>query len=204
MNAPTPGCGPTRPDAAAVRGHDAVLLIDLQVDFLDVRVGRMPVTPEGALRVVKAANDVLEGRVLSGALPVFVVNQFPRTAMLGNLVWHGAAMAGSPGARLDPRIEVPPGVRVFAKERDNAFSNAGLEPHLRSEGVGRVWIVGVMAEGCVRATALGACKLGFEVVVPGEGIATHAVWKARLADWPLRRAGVEVVPTLPAASSATA
>ena len=117
---------------------------------------------------------------------------------------HGAAMAGSPGARLDPRIEATPDIRVFAKERDDAFSNAALEPYLRSEGLGRIGIVGVMAQGCVRATALGARKLGFGVVVPGEGIATNAACKARLADWLLRRAAVDVVPTLPAASSATA
>ena len=186
-----------------MRDRTAVLLLDLQVDFLDVEQGKMPVLAVDALRVIGAANDVLTGRSLPDALPVLVVNQFPPTATLGNFFRRGAAILGSAGASLDPRIHAPPNVRVFSKRRSSAFSNMDLEAYLRGEGVGKIWIIGVMSEACVRATALGARKLGFEVVVAEAGIATNAPWKAGFAYWALHRGGVTIVPTLPVTSFAT-
>lgn len=170
-------------------GRTAVLLIDLQVDFLDAEVGRMPVPAEQAQRVVRCANRVLAGELMPDALPVMIVNQFPRSAWLGNLVRRGAAIAGTPGARLDPRIQSRPDVPVFAKQRADAFFNPDLETHLRKEGVATIWIIGVMSEACVRATAVAARRRGFEVHIALEGIATDAPWKARLASWLLRSGG---------------
>ena len=196
-------CAPTA-QARTPAGGTAVLLIDLQVDFLDSEHGRMPVSAAAAQRIVAAANRVLDGEVLPAALPVLIVNRFPAGSILGNLLRRGAAVAGSPGSRMDPRIATRPGVRLFAKQRANAFSNAELERYLRNAGVGKVWIVGVMSEACVRCTAVAARRLGFEVVVAEEGIATNASWKGRLATWLLRRSGVAVVPALPAAIPAEA
>ena len=56
----------------------AVLLMDLQVDFLAVSGARMPVAPADAKRVIETANAVLDGNALSGALPILIVNHFPR------------------------------------------------------------------------------------------------------------------------------
>lgn len=178
----------------------AVLLLDLQVDFLDTVHGRMPVSPEGALRVVAAANEVLEGRVLAGALPVLVVNQFSAATRVANYFRHGAAVAGSSGAELDPRIRAASGIRVFSKERSDAFTNLSLEPYLRAEGVEKLWILGVFAEGCIRATALSARQRGFEVEVPQAEIATNSSWKAAFALWALRRGGVTIIPSVRAAA----
>ena len=127
----------------------AVLLLDLQVDFLDAAHGRMPVDQNGALRVVAAANCVLAGEVLAGALPVLIVNQFPTTAKLANFFRNGAGVVGCSGANLDPRIHAPSNVRIFPKEHANAFTNRDLEPYLREHGVGKLWVMGVFAEGCV-------------------------------------------------------
>ena len=180
----------------------AVLLLDLQVDFLDMQHGRMPVDPEGARRVVEAANAILKGELLEGSLPVLVVNQFPPTATVANFFRSNAALVGSSGSAIDPRIVETQDVRIFPKQQANAFTNPELEPYLRSEGVGTVWVVGVFAEGCVRATALDAKRRGFEVTVPAAEIATNASWKAGFAAWALKRGGVAMVPSLRAAPSA--
>jgi nicotinamidase-related amidase len=176
----------------------AVLLLDLQADFLDTAHGRMPVPRGDALRVIAASNEVLSGKLLAGALPVLVVNHFPAGAKVANFFRHGAAIAGSPGAALDPRIGAAPNLRIFEKAQSNAFTNPDLEPYLRERGVGVLWVMGVYAEGCVRATALAARRLGFEVVVAEAGMATNAAWKAAFARWSLRRGGVTLVPALEA------
>jgi len=184
--------------ARPTSGRTAVLLIDLQVDFLDADAGRTPVPAALSRRVLHSANRVLAGEVLCDALPVLILNQFPRSDWLGNLVRRDAAIAGTPGARVDPRVAARPDVPVFAKERSDAFSNPALGAYLRRAGVTTVWIIGVMSEGCVRATAMAARRLGFDVIVPLEGIATNAAWKAKLATRLLRRAGVRLVPSVPA------
>ena len=173
--------------------HTAVLLLDLQVDFLDTQHGRMPVDSDGSRRVIAAANSILRGELLEGSLPVLVVNHFPPTATVANFFRHSAALEGSPGAALDPRIAAMPSVRTFPKKHASAFTNPDLEPYLRSEGIANIWVLGVFAEGCVRATALEGKHLGFKVIVPQAEIATNASWKAALAVWALKRAGVAVV-----------
>jgi nicotinamidase-related amidase len=183
--------------------RDAVLLLDLQVDFMDAAVGKMPVSDRGADRVLSAANDILAGRVLQGALPVLVVNRFPAGARLANWFRRGAAVDGSAGAQLDPRLRVPAGMRVFPKQAASAFTNPDLEPYLRQHDVGKVWVIGVFAEGCVRATAHAARRLGFDVVVPEAEIATNAGWKAAFARWSLRRGDIAVVPTVRTAARAS-
>jgi len=174
----------------------AVLLIDLQRDFLDSGNGRMPVDRPGAEAVVRAANGVLSGRVLAGALPVLVLSEFPRDAFIANFFRKNAAVAGSAGAMLDPRIENAGTARGFTKAAPSAFSNPELEKYLRAEGVNELHVLGVFAEGCVRATVAEAVKLGFAVDVHAEAVASDRRWKKRFALWAMRRAGAEIFDSM--------
>ena len=183
--------------------ESAALLMDLQVDFLAPSVALMPVDATDADRIVETANAVLAGRTLASSLPVLVINQFPSTDRLANFFRHGAAIAGSIGAQLDDRVLAGPGVRVFSKQRPSAFTNPELDPYLRSNGVKQLYVFGVFAEGCVRATALDAKRHGYSVVVPIDAIGTNSVMKRRFAQWAMRRSGVTLVPSLLAPTPAT-
>ena len=123
--------------------------------------------------------------------------QFPRSAWMSNRFRRGAAVEGTAGADVDPRIRGTDTVRVFAKHRSSAFSNPELAPYLRAHGVSKVYVLGVFAEGCIRATAAEARQLGFDVVVPLDAIGTNGAFKRRFAQWAMRRAGVALVPSLP-------
>ncbi|WP_308445835.1 cysteine hydrolase family protein [Chitinolyticbacter albus] len=168
----------------------AVLLMDLQVDFLDSMRGRMPVGDVGAERVIAAARRILGGQVLPAAIPVAIVNEFKASQKIGNFFRRGAAVIGAPGGEIDPRITLPPGIPIFSKSAPSAFSNPQLQPLLQSHGVSRIVIVGVYAEGCVRATALAARALGYAVTTPLDAIASNAAWKLQFAKWAMRRRGV--------------
>jgi nicotinamidase-related amidase len=183
--------------------RSATLLMDLQFDFLAAEGGRMPVFPADASRVINAANAVLAGRSLTGSLPILIVNEFPASERIANLFRHNAAVEGTPGADLDQRVQVPESIPVLAKRHPSAFTNADLEPYLRANAVSKVYVMGVFAEGCVRATALDAKRRGYEVAVPLEAVGTNAEFKRRLAQWAMRRAGVQLLPELPAAANAT-
>lgn len=183
--------------------QSATLLMDLQADFLARSGARMPVDEPDAARVIETANAVLAGHILSASLPILVVNQFPRTAWIANLLRHGAAIAGTPGAMLDERVRVKPGIKVFPKRRPSAFSNPELEPYLKANSVTTLYVFGVFAEGCVRATAVDGKRHGYDVVVPLDAIGTNSDTKRRFAQWAMRRAGVDIVPSLLPAANAT-
>lgn len=180
----------------------ATLLMDLQVDFLSPIGARMPVDPSDALRVINVANAVLAGKLASTSLPIFIVNEFPKLARIGNFFRRGAAVVGTPGANLDPRLTPKAGVRSFSKSSPSAFSNPDLEPFLKANAVRQLYVIGVFAEGCVRATAIEGVRKGFDVVVPLDAIGTNNEIKRKFAKWAMRRAGVTLIPSLPSIAKA--
>ena len=180
----------------------AVLLMDLQVDFLDPATGRMPVAALAAERVLDRANAVLRGEALAGSLVVAIANAFPRSQYLGNFFRHQAAVEGSSGASLDPRLQVSERVPVFGKNASSAFSNPQLHPFLQAQGVRTLVLIGVFAEGCVRATAVQARRLGYEVVAPLDSIATNSRLKLAFALRSMRRHGVALPQRLAEAGNA--
>jgi nicotinamidase/pyrazinamidase len=80
------------------------------------------------------------------------------------------------GAQLHPSIDrdkidvvVDKGERREI-EGYSAFEETELEQMLRDNGVGRVTVVGLATDYCVRASALHALERGFEVAVDREGV----------------------------------
>jgi nicotinamidase-related amidase len=176
----------------------AVLLMDLQRDFLGSPGSRLPVNPEGAASVLRTANAILTKRALESAIPLLIVNQFPASARIGNFFRKGAAIAGTRGAELDPRVCATGSVTVIAKSSPSAFSNPELQSYLQTHGVKELYVIGVFAEGCVRATVLDARRLGYKVNVIADAVASNASWKKRFALWAMGRSGANLVPTITA------
>ncbi len=174
----------------------AVLLMDLQRDFLDTDDARMPVDASGAASVLRNANAVLAKRALETSIPVLVVNQFPASARIANFFRKGAAISGTPGAELDPRVRNSAQVKVIPKSRPSAFTNPELDSYRKAQGVKELYVMGVFAEGCVRATVLEALRRGYKVNVIADAVATDKPWKKRFALWAMKRAGATLLPTV--------
>ncbi len=152
----------------------------------------MPVDRIEAEEVIKIANDVLAKKILPDALSVFIVSKFPPSARIANFFRKNAAVVGSPGANIDERILRLGSIEVFEKSKSSAFSNPDIADYLKNRGVKDLYVLGVFAEGCVRATALDAIKIGFHVLVIEKAVATNAPWKKRFALWAMNRAGAVV------------
>jgi nicotinamidase-related amidase len=181
----------------------AVLLLDLQRDFLDRRGGRMAVDEQGEQAVIRVANEVLSRRILAGTLTVLVKNQFPATARVANFFRRGAAVCGTTGAELDPRLMRSGSELVITKSTPSAFSNPELECYLHANGVQDIYVLGVFAEGCVRSTAVDAVKRGYTVHVIADAVASNAAWKKAFALWAMARAGAQILPGVVAPGSPT-
>jgi nicotinamidase-related amidase len=151
--------------------HTALLLIDLQRDFLEAN-GRMAVSAVVASQVVSLANRLIQHGENAGWKLIFIRNEYPKSELIGNLFRKGAAIEGSRGAELDPRVIVPFSGLVLTKSRPDAFTNPELEETLASGAVHQLVVLGVMAEGCVRATAKGALNRGFAVTVVSDAVAS--------------------------------
>lgn len=175
----------------------AVLLMDLQKDFLDAEMGRLTVGRSDAESVLKMANQVLSKKILTDALPILIVNQFSPAAHVANFFRKGAAIIGTPGAELDDRLLDWDDVKVIAKSGASAFSNPELDRVLLEFGVQELYVLGVYAEGCVCATVVDALELGFTVHVLADAIASNTAWKKRFALWTMRRAGAEIIDGMP-------
>jgi nicotinamidase-related amidase len=135
--------------------NTALIVVDLQKGIVALSGAQ---TMEG---VVKRACTLAEAFRARG-LPVVLVN----------------VAGGAPGRTEQPRAhrEFPPGWtdlipelnrqpqdHVVTKHTPGAFTNTGLEAHLRARGVTQVVIVGVATSNGVEVTARQAFELGFNV-----------------------------------------
>ncbi|MEZ4448266.1 MAG: isochorismatase family protein [Nannocystaceae bacterium] len=110
----------------------------------------------------------------------------------------------------DPDSRIPHGSRswelalsvgdselVIHKDRDDGFEGTALAERLADAGVRRLCVVGIQSEMCVAATARGATRRGYTVVLPRDGHATYdipadgdapgvpAALVSRVAEWSL-------------------
>ena len=188
----------------------ALVVVDVQNDFADP-AGSLSVASGEA--VVGHANSQIAMAQGAGALVVFTQDWHPEStphfAKDGG-IWPVHCVADTWGAALHPDLAVPddaPRVRKGANGEDgySGFTMRDpitgetipteLERLLRDRAIGRVVVVGLATDYCVKATALDAVRLGFGASVlvdavaavnlePGDGErALEAMRDAGVAMW---------------------
>ena len=199
------------------RGSDALLVVDLQHDFL----------PGGALAVAGGDEIVAPLARLAPAFATVVMTQdwhppghvsfasaHPGRAAYQTLalpqgpqeLWPDHCVRGTRGAALHPGFDdawatllLRKGTRVevdsYSAFRENVGPDGrrpttGLGAWLSARGVRRVMVGGLARDFCVRATAVDAAAEGFQAIVLDD--LTRAVFPERRAevDAALRSAGV--------------
>lgn len=164
----------------------ALLVVDLQNDFADP-AGSLSVN--GGEAILPRVNDAVRLATREGALVVATQDWHPKVTPhfeKDGGIWPVHCVAGTWGAELHARFELPadaPRVRKGSNGEDG-FSGftmrdpvsgvevpTELETLLRGRGVERVVICGLATDYCVRATALDAVRLGFEVSLRPDAVA---------------------------------
>jgi nicotinamidase-related amidase len=110
--------------------------------------------------------------------------EFARAADM--LVAYSTTGAGSPETIL-PDLKPLPTEHVVKAGVDKFFGT-DLEVYLRGKGIKRVIIAGIVAEGAVLATSIGASLRGFKVVVPVDGTASSDLYAEQYVAWHLMNA----------------
>src|SRR6059058_5925353 len=154
---------------------DALLVIDMQVDFL----------PGGALgvagghEVVAPINHLIELYRAQG-LPVFASRDWhPQDhcsfAAQGG-PWPPHCVAGTPGAEFAAELALPDDAVVISKadtapvDAYSAFAGTDLSAQLRAREVVRVTVCGLATDYCVLNTVTDALDEGFDTLVVPEAM----------------------------------
>ncbi len=164
----------------------ALLVVDVQNDFADP-AGSLSV--DGGEAILPRVNDAVRLATSEGALVVATQDWHPEVTPhfeKDGGIWPVHCVAGTWGAELHPGFELPadaPRVRKGSNGEDG-FSGftmrdpvsgvevpTELETLLRGRGVERVVVCGLATDYCVKATALDAVRLGFEVSLLADAVA---------------------------------
>jgi nicotinamidase/pyrazinamidase len=157
------------------RDHDALLIVDVQRDFLP---GGALAVPAGDA-VVPVLNRYISLAARSG-VPVYASRDWHPH---GHVSFHARGgpwpvhcVAESDGAAFAPELVLPPGATVISKattaEEDaySAFAGTDLAATLRARGVTRLWVGGLATDYCVLNTVLDARREGFAVLLLEDAI----------------------------------
>lgn len=154
---------------------DALLVIDMQVDFLPG--GKLGV-PHGD-EVIAPVNQLL-GLFASRGLPMYASRDWhPENhcsfAARGG-PWPPHCVAGTHGAEFSGEIKLPADTVIVSKAESadldaySAFNGTDLAQQLREHGVRRVVVCGLATDYCVLNTVIDARDHGFEVLIVPEAM----------------------------------
>jgi nicotinamidase-related amidase len=157
-----------------LRRGDALLLVDIQVDFTSGSL-RVP----GAGAVIAVLNGYL-ARFRSLGLPVVATRDWHPAAHCSfrenGGSWPAHCVAGTPGAAFAAGLDLPPDALVVSKadtpERDaySGFEGTRLAALLRERGIERLFVGGLATDYCVLETVRGARREGFAVMLLEDAI----------------------------------
>ncbi|MET0982645.1 MAG: nicotinamidase [Telluria sp.] len=162
-------------DKLHLESTDALLIVDLQYDFLP---GGSLGVPNGD-QVIAPINRLIREFSRQG-LPVYASRDWhPENhcsfAARGG-PWPPHCVAGSRGAAFSDALDLPPETVIVSKadtpdvDAYSAFNGTGLAQQLRAGGVRRVVVCGLATDYCVLNTALDAGANGFEVLIVPEAM----------------------------------
>ncbi len=177
--------------------HDAVLAVDVQVDFCPG--GSLPI-PRGD-EVVPELNPWLAAAAARG-LPAVLSRDWhpeghPSFTERGG-PWPRHCVQDTPGAAFHPALLLPPGaIKVskgvrFDKDQSSAFDETGLALELRRRSTARLFVGGLALEVCVLASVLDARLAGFDVVVLGSACRPVSAAESDRALGRMRAAGARL------------
>ncbi len=145
---------------------EALIVVDMQRDFMPG--GALPV-PEGD-SIIPIIQECIKLFSKRGALIVATRDWHPPDHVSfkeNGGPWPRHCVRNTSGAEFV--VDLPEDAVIISKatepdkEAYSGFENTKLAEVLRERGIKKIYVCGVATEYCVRATAMDALKLGFEV-----------------------------------------
>ncbi|CAI8601258.1 unnamed protein product [Vicia faba] len=184
-----------------IRNHSALLVIDMQKDFVDEE---SPVRTKGGKDIVPNVIKAVEVARKRGILIVWVVREHDPLGRDVELFRRhhytvgkvGPSCIGSKGAELVDGLIIREGDYKLVKTRFSAFFSTHLHSVLQGAGINSLVITGVQTPNCIRQTVFDAVALDYQhvtVLVDATAAATPDIHLANVFD--MKNIGV-ATPTL--------
>ncbi len=172
-------------DGRLVPAHTALLVIDLQIDFLspDGYFARKGYDPAPLRAILPAVNAVIEAARAAGCLIVHtrqgyradMADMSPyerwRRARAG-LSGTEVLLRSSPGFAIVPEIAVDPADVIIDKTANGAFTYTDLEHVLRATGITHLLFTGCTTDVCVHTTLREAADRNFQCLLVEDACAS--------------------------------
>ena len=144
----------------------ALIVVDMLEDFIDGALAN----PQ-AERIIEPLSALLAHARQEGWVVVFS-NDAHEQGDPELAIWGEHAMAGTPGARVISALEPHPGpTELIAPKRTyGAFDGTDLDERLRMLGVSEIILTGQHTNICVRHSAYGAFRHGFDITVARDAV----------------------------------
>lgn len=152
--------------AVLPKGKTAVLVVDMQNDFVDERGALFVPTAPATLAPI---GELVE-RARSAGVPVIFTQDWHAPDDPEFSIWPRHAVRDTWGAEIVAALSPRPEEIRIHKTSYDPFFGTDLEERLRTRGVENLVIVGTVANICVLHAAGSAALRGFKVAIPADGV----------------------------------
>ena len=150
----------------------ALVVMDMQLDML-AENAKLPIE-NNAEDLIKIVNQIIDDCNSQGYKIIYIRSTFSKNN-IANSFRNKAAIEGTAGIEIDPRIKIV-SENIFDKKSSSAFSNKNFENYLIENKINELYIVGLMAEGCVSKTAISGLDKKYTVHFIENAV---GVWKMK-------------------------
>lgn len=151
-------------------GRKALLVIDIQENLVNPD-SKFHIDTTGIDLLFDNLNELIVKFNDNNDFVLYVVNEW--TNPLLNLITHNTCKKGGAGVGLDKRL-VLVNDTVYSKSKPNSLTNKELLKCLRDNNVETVYVMGLIAEECVKATVKGLIKEQFHVIVVEDALGSKS------------------------------
>ena len=165
----------------------ALMIMDMQKDFVGPKAS---LRVKGGKEIVPRIEKALEASRKAG-LPIFHIMRQHRADGSDVEKFRYEMFKKTPyavekteGAEMIEELAPKDGETVLPKTRFSAFFHTNLDAILRRRGVGKIVLVGIQSPNCIRATAVDALALDYDVVLLTDAIGskTKEIHDANMRD----------------------
>jgi Amidases related to nicotinamidase len=139
----------------------ALIVIDIQENLVNPN-SKIHIDTSGVNLFFLNLNRSITKFSNNNDLVIYIVNEWSNPIM--NWTTGNVCKKGGIGVGLDKRL-ILVNNNIYSKSKTNALSNKDLLKYLRDNNISEVYVMGLLAEGCVKATVKGLIKENFNVIV---------------------------------------
>jgi len=168
----------------------ALLVIDMQIDYIDEN-GKFPIEKSQINGLIETVNNIIGDFHGNNYQIIYIRNNFRKNDIV-NIFINFAAIEGTAGAEIDPRINIVSD-NIFDKYTASPFSNKRFENFLIKNQINELYLCGVMADECVYETALSAFNSGYIVNYYANAVGSSSVKNIENAIKKLKNKGINII-----------